>query len=288
LGGKTGWARFGFPPNGGTNANGSIVGFNYDGTDFSSLPFRAQFVTYFKDGYNEYRQSDGSGGWGIATSNYGTYASNGNGNVREFAIPWTAISGGIPSSFLFFGYLTSSGGYVYGQVPNDNPGAFIGTSATYTQFFAVNSTSNGSSTPPFSIETNSSNYPTVVPFSAFTAKVEISGTPPTGFQVNSSFTLGNTSNGINPLSEAVTLQLGGFSITIPKNSFTKTPKGGYVYQGTIGGVAVQFRIAPVTSTSFTLQAQGSGATGFPTTNPVTVGLTIGDDTGTVQVTAQFQ
>ena len=53
----------------------------------------------------------------------------GNGNVREFAIPWSASrGGGIPASFLFFGYLTSSGGYVYGQAPNDNGGAFIGTS----------------------------------------------------------------------------------------------------------------------------------------------------------------
>ncbi len=55
-----------------------------------------------------------------------------NGNTREVAIPWSAITGGagIPSSFVFFGYLTSSGGYIYGQVPTDNNiGAFAGTSA---------------------------------------------------------------------------------------------------------------------------------------------------------------
>jgi glycosidase len=144
------------PPNGGTNADGNLAGFNYDGEEVASLPFRAQFVTYFKDGYNEYRKSDGNGNWTGQTSYYGAYASNGNGNVREFAIPWSAISGGLPSSFLFLGLLTSSGGYVYGQVPNDNGGAFIGTSATYTQYFVVNSTANGSSTPPFSIEASSS------------------------------------------------------------------------------------------------------------------------------------
>ena len=145
------------PPNGGTNANGSLVGFNYDGEQITSLPFRAQFVTYVKDGYREYRNSDGNGGWSGSTANYGTYASNGNGNVREFSIPWTAInSGGIPTSFLFIGLLTSSGGYVYGQVPNDNPGAQIGTNATYTQFYQVNSTANGASTPPFSLENSSS------------------------------------------------------------------------------------------------------------------------------------
>ncbi len=145
------------PPNGGTNANGNLTGYNYDGEEIATLPFRSQFVTYFKDGYNEYRKSDGNGNWTGATSNYGVYASNGSGNVREFAIPWTAINAqGIPSSFLFIGFLTSSGGYIYGQVPGDNGGGQVGTSATYTQFFEVDSTANGASTPPFSLENSSS------------------------------------------------------------------------------------------------------------------------------------
>jgi glycosidase len=143
------------PPTCCSDADGSLAGFNYDGTDFSSLPFRAKFVTYFKDGYREYRNSDGNGGWGSQTSFSGSYASNsGNQNTREIAIPWSTITGaGIPPSFVFFGYLTSSGGYVYGQAPPDNsPGGFIGTSATYTQYYAVLNTGNGTSTPPFSLE----------------------------------------------------------------------------------------------------------------------------------------
>ena len=142
------------PPLGGTNADGSTQGFyNYDNTDFSQLPFRANFVTYFKDGYREYRNSDGNNYWGGSTTNYGSYASSGTGNVRELAIPWSAITGGgMPSAFYFFGYLTSSGGYVYGQAPPDNPGAFIGTSATYTQYYSILNTGNGTSTPPFSNE----------------------------------------------------------------------------------------------------------------------------------------
>lgn len=42
-----------FPPLSGSNVNGSTQGFNYDGTDFLQLPFRSNFVTYFKDGYCE-------------------------------------------------------------------------------------------------------------------------------------------------------------------------------------------------------------------------------------------
>ncbi len=148
------------PPSAGTNANGNLTGFDYDGEKIATLPFRAQFVTYFKDGYNEYRNSDGNGNWTNRAPNYGTYASLGS--AREFAIPWTAITGaGSPASFLFLGLLTSSTGFVYGQAPNGNGGGDVGTSAVYTQYFVVNSMANGSSTPPFSIDNSSNtvNYP---------------------------------------------------------------------------------------------------------------------------------
>ena len=142
------------PPTCCTNSDGSLSGFNYDQEQFTSLPFRAAFVTYVKSGYREYRKSDGNGGWTGSTANYGQYADNGsNQNTREVAIPWSAITGGgIPSSFVFFGFLTSSGGYVYGQAPSDNPGALVGTNATATQYFAVLNTGDGTSTPPFSLE----------------------------------------------------------------------------------------------------------------------------------------
>jgi glycosidase len=139
------------PPTCCSNSDGNLSGFNYDGEQFTTLPFRAAFVTYFKDGYREYRNSDGSGNWTGPTASYGAYASNSG--TREVAIPWSAITGGaIPSSFVFFGFLTSSGGYIYGQAPPDNPGAFVGTNATATQYYAVVNTGNGTSTPPFSME----------------------------------------------------------------------------------------------------------------------------------------
>jgi glycosidase len=143
------------PVNGGSNADGNLAGFNYDNTNFAALPFRADIVAYVKQDYREFRTANGSGGWSGSTSFFGAYAS-GPGNVREFSIPWSAITGGgsRPASFNFFGYLTSPGGYVYGQVPTENPGAFIGTSATYTRYYTVLNTANGTSTKPFSINSN--------------------------------------------------------------------------------------------------------------------------------------
>jgi hypothetical protein len=128
----------------------------------------------------------------------------------------------------------------------------------------------------------------LVAFVDFNVKLDISGTPPTSFDINSSFTLGTDSNGINPVSEPVTLQLGAFSVTIPAGSFIKTRKGRYVYEGTIGRVALEVQIAPVSANSYTFKAEGSGADLAGTTNPVTIGLTIGDDAGTRTVTAEVQ
>ncbi len=137
------------PVNGGTNANGNLSGQAYDSTNFASLPFRADFVTYIKDSYREYRTANGSGGWSGPTSGYGSYADDGT-DTREVAIPWAAITGaGRPASFAWFGYVTSGGGFVYAQVPTGNPAGTIGTAAVANHFFAVANTNTGTSTKPF-------------------------------------------------------------------------------------------------------------------------------------------
>lgn len=134
--------------NEGNNSNGSLAGQGYDNTNFSSLPFRANFVTYIKKGYNEYRLSNGSNGWGGNFSNVITMADNGN-DVREIVIPWSAM-GGRPVAFNFFGFATSGTGYVYNSIPVQNPGANIGTSATVNYYYTVDITDNNSSMSPFS------------------------------------------------------------------------------------------------------------------------------------------
>jgi hypothetical protein len=62
----------------------------------------------------------------------------------------------------------------------------------------------------------------LVPFAASFAKLEISKK---GFDLNESFTLGANSNGINPVTEDVTLQIGTFSVTIPVGAAGIYPNG---------------------------------------------------------------
>jgi hypothetical protein len=135
------------PINGGTVANGANIGQAYDATNFAALPFRADLVLYVKSGYREYRTADGANGWSAATTGFGSYAAVGT--TREVLLPWSAI-GGRPPSFAWLGYVTSSGGSVYGPVPAENGGGAIGAAARYARYYIVSSTADGASTRPFS------------------------------------------------------------------------------------------------------------------------------------------
>jgi glycosidase len=139
------------PPNSGTDADGTLAALNYDNTGIGNLPFRADFQAYFKDGYRESHTANGANGWNSTGTNFGNYAS-GAGNVRELAIPWSAITGGgRPASFLFLAYLSSSpGGYIYGQVPQGN--AEGNSPGNYNRYYAVVNTENSTATKPFSLD----------------------------------------------------------------------------------------------------------------------------------------
>ncbi len=124
------------PVDGGSNKNGNRTGVAYDNTNFSGLPFRANWVGYFRDDTQQYATADTAGGWTVGDPGFATYAANGT--TREVAIPWTAINGsGSPANFAFLGYLVSSDGTgnIYGQVPGENPSGQLGTSVIYTNYF---------------------------------------------------------------------------------------------------------------------------------------------------------
>ncbi|MEC4005923.1 hypothetical protein OX283_014735, partial [Flavobacterium sp. SUN052] len=147
------------PVNGGTNANGTNVGFAYDRSNVSPA-FRADYVLYFKSGYYELRAANGTGGWNTTPVTTGlTYAQSGAGATQgqEISIPWSALGGSIPASFNWSAYkmydVTASNNGIYGQLPANNPGGAQNVAA-YTlannRYYTVSSTASGSSTLPFS------------------------------------------------------------------------------------------------------------------------------------------
>jgi hypothetical protein len=101
--------------------------------------------------------------------------------------------------------------------------------------------------------------------------------------VNSKFRLGASSNGINPVTEAVVFQLGSFLAIVPPASFAKRTDGSFVFDGVISGVSLKIRIRPLEDGGFAFRVHGSGVNlawrELARADPVSVGLAIGDDTG---------
>lgn len=128
-------------------------------------------------------------------------------------------------------------------------------------------------------------------FSSFTAKLDIHGGSQGAFDLNATFTLAAGSSGIDPLTQAVQLQLGSFyNVTIPAGSFHQLAEGekqgSYVFAGMINGTWLAVQIVPLGGNSYQFKAAGapvdfSSFVGpLSAANPVNVTLTIDKNTGT--------
>jgi hypothetical protein len=100
------------------------------------------------------------------------------------------------------------------------------------------------------------------------------------------FTLGAISNGINPLTQNLALQIGTFSVTIPPGSFNQIALRIFVFHGFINGVDLSVQIVALGNNIFALAAESKGVNLTGLTNPVTVVLTIGNDTGSTTAIAR--
>jgi hypothetical protein len=121
-----------------------------------------------------------------------------------------------------------------------------------------------------------------VPFSSITVKANLD---PRGRQVNvkGDFTLGTGSNGIDPATEQVTLHVGDVAFVVPPGSFVARGGDQYRFDGVVGNAMLNAAIRPTDGRSFAFQVEVSKADLSGTWYPVTVGLKIGNDKGSVTV-----
>jgi YVTN family beta-propeller protein len=123
----------------------------------------------------------------------------------------------------------------------------------------------------------------LIPFSSFNGKLALN-LAKGSFHLNANFVLGPGGT-INPVTQAVTLSIGRYSVTIPAGSFVKR-KRGYVFRGIINGVLLHLLVQRrTTAGSYRLLAGGRGANLSGTTNPVAVTLSIGDNIGMAHIEA---
>jgi hypothetical protein len=152
----------------------------------------------------------------------------------------------------------------------------------------------GGATATFSGVTSFSVYVAYqpAPFGSFSAGVTIDLKKRVNrdhVKVRGDLTLGAASDGIDPTTEEVRLEVGAFAVTIPAGAFVATdggPLGEFRFDGVIDGVRLDVRIRPRRDGTLRFTADAKDADLAGTVNPVTVQLRIGNDGGRTTVLAE--
>lgn len=114
------------------------------------------------------------------------------------------------------------------------------------------------------------------------------------------FMLGGTSNGINPVTDQVTINIGGIEKIIPAGSFifkehpTKPQKNVFKFKGIIDGMEVEMKIKPLQNNKFKFEVEielvqlSLCGSSIVTGGTVPVSLTVGDDTGSTNAKKKIE
>jgi hypothetical protein len=113
-------------------------------------------------------------------------------------------------------------------------------------------------------------------FSNFLTQIEIFNG--SAFRLKGTFTLGPGNNGIDPLNENVTLQLGTSTFILPSGSFKRADEQ-RAFEGVVNGTGFTITIEPLSGSRYTISVNGYNLDLTTMAQPLAVGLTIGDDIG---------
>jgi hypothetical protein len=120
-----------------------------------------------------------------------------------------------------------------------------------------------------------------LPFSNFSSRLEVRMNPDANddrFEISGKFVLGPGNDGVNPLSENVTIVLGNISRTIPAGSFKRNKQGVFKFEGLIDGAKLNVTIRPNRG-NYEFVATGVGVDLAHNDVLLSVGLRIGNDAG---------
>jgi hypothetical protein len=210
----------------------------------------------------------------------------------KFDFPVRPVVLSIPSGWSWVSYRNSIEAFArFSGPPVFDTSVHSGQSLSGLRFFVNQSI--GSIPVTYTIRTPQSNLLKITgtsmvsqTFSAFTGNLEVSRGGKPGFELKMTFSLSANTDGISPVSEPVLLQVGFLSALIPPASFHLSQYGNYVFEGIINGVNLEAQIKPLGGNSFLFKAEGGSTDLTALTNPVTVALTIGNDTGLTTVSAE--
>jgi len=231
------------------------------------------------------------------------FSSNQGGNTV------TAFTVGTDGSLTVPGTTVSAGsGALYpGGLAVNQDGTFLyAADTTVTGGFGGVSSFSLAVSPPLSLDflTSTSQISGLHSLAAYPAKVcassptssglvaslQISAGPPPSFDLEATLSL-DPSLVVDPLTQAVTIQVGSFSITLPAGSFKAfrngTNSGIYLYQGVVNSTTLKVQITPLGQNQFQISAYDKQIDLTGLFNPVTVTVGIGGNSASALVTANM-
>jgi len=209
----------------------------------------------------------------------------------SLTVPGTSVGAGSGASYPGGLSVSEDGSFLYAADTAVTGGSggistFILDGALPISFASLAST--GVASQPHSVAA----YPPKVcaaapPASGLTAELQVSTSPPPGFDLNATLTL-DPSLVVDFLTQPVSLQIADFSIIIPAGSF-KTFQNGtnadtYLFQGVIDSATFKVQMVPLGQNQFEISAYGKQIDVSGWTDPVTVTVGIGGHSGNATVT----
>jgi hypothetical protein len=131
--------------------------------------------------------------------------------------------------------------------------------------------------------------PDVTSFKTFSPIVSIDrdGRKIARLRAGAAFSLGAGSDGLNPVKEAVTFSLNGYSLTVPAGAVRDLGRGSYAYVGTINGAQIALGLTAEGPGKYLIGIQVLDNGLRTLANPLDVTLTIGNDSGATQIRGKF-
>ena len=125
-----------------------------------------------------------------------------------------------------------------------------------------------------------------MPFSEFSAKLDVIPGHFSEFELRASFTQGAGAEAIDLATQDLTLSIGSYSVTVPAGSFHDVGKRAFVFTDIHKRKALEIILVKMEANSYRLEEAVRGADSDTVADPVAVTLTVGYNTGTAQVTVR--
>ncbi len=123
--------------------------------------------------------------------------------------------------------------------------------------------------------------------SGLVASLQISGSPPPGFDLEATLSL-DPSLVVDPLTQALTIQVGSHEIDLPAGSFKSFHNGAhsgvYLFQGVVNSTTLKVQITPLGENQFQISAYDKQIDLTGLSSPVTVTVGIGHNSASASVT----